>query len=194
MLDDHTYPTLGTRYGYIIKRQNYHFCRKLNKATCFLWLPIFKDMSFLKPIIFSNTARVIVIFFRCLNKPHDCMHISDEHQMSDFRIGTTNAAPDKVTPRAGNIDICVSQTEALRPGETRSFYCWSLGRFLVIILQKEDVLSLCEVEVYTRPLDGQYLFGRVSISHAIVIMNQTHPVTCLSDVLSSSAQQRYSLK
>ena len=69
-------------------------------------------------------------------------------RLSLLRIGTTNTDSQNSAPTISNINVCVRQKEHLGPGEIRAFPCMATGRYVVIVLEKKDFLTLCEVEVY----------------------------------------------
>ena len=65
-----------------------------------------------------------------------------------IRIGTTDNDPQLIFPAIENINVCASKDEALNSSEIYVFPCNALSRIVVIILDKEVQLSLCEVKVY----------------------------------------------
>ena len=70
------------------------------------------------------------------------------HLLADFQIGMTNLNPVVTAPLVGDYIACFSQKNALGAGETKEFACAATGRFVFVQLKGENVLTLCEVEVY----------------------------------------------
>ena len=69
-------------------------------------------------------------------------------RLSKFRIGLTDVSPEEQVPTPSNIDVCASQDAAMNEAETKAFSCLGKGRYLVVVLEATEVLTLCEVQVY----------------------------------------------
>ena len=70
-------------------------------------------------------------------------------RLSMIQIGTTDVSPEVEAPTLHYIHVCASQDSGVPGGETQAFPCSETGRYLVVLLEKtEVVLTLCEVEVF----------------------------------------------
>ena len=69
-------------------------------------------------------------------------------RLADFQIRMTNRNPVVTAPLVGDNIACASQKNALGAGETKEFACVATGRYVLVQLKGENVLTLCEVEVY----------------------------------------------
>ena len=76
------------------------------------------------------------------------IYVCSGDRLSMIRIGTTNVSPDVVPPNVQNIKVCACQDSPMGNGETKKFHCEATGRYLVVLLEKEGYLTLCEVEVF----------------------------------------------
>ena len=74
-------------------------------------------------------------------------NIFTAERLSHIRIGTTDVSPLSATPALTNYELCASYDGPVGAGATQTFYCGSSGRYLIIQLQKTDILTLCEVQV-----------------------------------------------
>ena len=84
--------------------------------------------------------------------------IYTDMRLRDFRIGTTNKDPERVSPSPDNYDTCASQDGAMRSSEYKIFDCTTRGRYVIIQLTKSEYLTLCEVEVF-RDIGRAYVVG-----------------------------------
>ena len=65
-----------------------------------------------------------------------------------IRIGTTDDSPEVVAPTIYNVRVCASQDSPVANGATQELYCGGTGRYLVVLLEKTEYLTLCEVEAF----------------------------------------------
>ena len=64
-----------------------------------------------------------------------------------MRIGVTHTSS---APTLQSIDVCACRDESVGSGVTEIVHCGKTGRYLVVILEgTREILTLCEVEVYT---------------------------------------------
>ena len=82
-------------------------------------------------------------------------YICTDTRLTDFDIGTTITSPTETAPdntRQGkNYQSCYHydlQQSYLYQGEYKIFRCYSISRYVIVQLEKEAVLTLCEVEVF----------------------------------------------
>ena len=73
-------------------------------------------------------------------------------RLNKIRIGTTDINPNTTAPTLSTIDVCASQDTPV--GSTGTFLCGPTARYLVILLNLNEYLTLCEVEVY----EGKHSF------------------------------------
>ena len=57
-------------------------------------------------------------------------------------------SPEVAIPTVHNMKVCACQDIPVNKGETQAFPCAASGRYLVVLMEKTDALTLCEVEVY----------------------------------------------
>ena len=69
-------------------------------------------------------------------------------RLTNIRIGVTDIDPMEQTPTMDNMNVCACQNRPIAKGSTERFPCWAHGRYLVILLEGNLALSLCEVEVF----------------------------------------------
>ena len=60
----------------------------------------------------------------------------------------TDINPSVAAPTIGGYYVCATQKNALLSGETKDFACTGKDRYVIVQLKGENVLTLCEVEVY----------------------------------------------
>ena len=77
-----------------------------------------------------------------------CICFPADQRLSNVRIGVSNTSPESQAPTVENQNICASHDPALGMGETKALSCDAAGRYVTIIIEKEDYLTLCEVRVY----------------------------------------------
>ena len=70
--------------------------------------------------------------------------ISDD-RLNMVRIGTSM---NRITPALTNYDVCAEHDDVIPDGVTRSFCCSAHGRYVIIQLELQGVLTLCEVKVF----------------------------------------------
>ena len=65
-------------------------------------------------------------------------------------MGLTVESPADVTPSPGNYDVCTTYVGPVGSGATETLYCdaGTAGRYLIVQLDKQEELTLCEVEVF----------------------------------------------
>ena len=69
-------------------------------------------------------------------------------RLSRIRIGTTDTSPAVKAPTLASMTVCACEEGDLAAGETRAFPCEASGQYVVILLEKTETLTLCEVEVF----------------------------------------------
>ena len=69
-------------------------------------------------------------------------------RLSNIRIGTTDVSPLSSAPDLTNYELCATHDEPLGAAVTQTFLCGSYGRYLIIQLQKMEILTLCEVQIF----------------------------------------------
>ena len=69
------------------------------------------------------------------------------YRLSHIRIGVTDNNPKEHPPNVTNLTVCARKNTSMEDG-SESFPCTARGRYLVIINEAKDFLTLCEVEVY----------------------------------------------
>ena len=85
---------------------------------------------------------------------YDYLAISDfiygisGHRLAMIRIGTTDVSPEVLAPAVHNIKVCACQDTPVVDGATQVFQCKETGRYLVVLLEQEEILTLCEVQVF----------------------------------------------
>ena len=65
-----------------------------------------------------------------------------------IRIGTTVMSPEVAIPTVHNMKVCACQDNPVDKGKTQAFTCAASGRYLVLLMEKTDAFTLCEVELY----------------------------------------------
>ena len=72
--------------------------------------------------------------------------------MRSFQIGTTDVRPSAENPPSKNLRVCHTHGRThVAQGGTANFKCETIGRYVVIQNKDNEVLTLCEVEVYGHP-------------------------------------------
>ena len=80
-------------------------------------------------------------------------------RLSKFKIGLTNKNPLQNRPTATNVYVCVTQRHALDRAETRNYACGKEGRHVVVLMEKKEFLTLCEVAVFGWDTTGKLAWG-----------------------------------
>ena len=70
------------------------------------------------------------------------------YRLNNIRIGVTDYEPSLAPPTLDNIHVCACRNDPVPDGAFLSFPCWATGRYLVVLLQGVQSLTLCEVEVF----------------------------------------------
>ena len=70
------------------------------------------------------------------------------HRLAMIRIGTTDVSPEVLAPTVHNVKVCACQDTPVDDGATQAFQCKETGRYLVVLLEQEEILTLCEVQVF----------------------------------------------
>ena len=90
-------------------------------------------------------------------------------RLSMVRIGTTNVSPEVLAPTASNIKLCGCHDNPVDEGATETFQCEETGRYLVVLLEKEEGrLSLCEVQVFEGTVSARW-YTEYPCKHVCVI-------------------------
>ena len=63
-------------------------------------------------------------------------------------IGTTDVSPVEAEPTEDNIDVCAISNSLLAAGETKAFQCGNTGRYLAVVQENKQYLTVCEVQVF----------------------------------------------
>ena len=69
-------------------------------------------------------------------------------RLSNFKIGVTNRNPLENRPNAINLYVCVTRRHKMGGSERRDFKCGREGRHVVVLMEKKEFLTLCEVAVF----------------------------------------------
>ena len=67
-------------------------------------------------------------------------------RLNHIRIGVTLNDPTEKRPTVKDMNVCASKDSPVDPDE--AFSCVGVGRYVVIINEDRNYMSLCEVEVY----------------------------------------------
>jgi hypothetical protein len=74
--------------------------------------------------------------------------LSPADRLADFDIGVGYVNPTDHKPVADETyDVCATQDDALGQGETRSYACNKVGKYVIVQLKGKNYLTLCEVSV-----------------------------------------------
>ena len=68
-----------------------------------------------------------------------------DERLKRFYIGSSN---DVIIPALNNYNVCVSWEPAIPSGWTQTFGCKTVGRYVIIQIKGEGILTLCEVMVF----------------------------------------------
>ena len=71
-------------------------------------------------------------------------------RLSNVHVGITDTSPNDVTPSLDNYDVCATYLDSVGAAATVTLFCaeGTAGRYLIVQLEKQEQLSLCEVEVF----------------------------------------------
>ena len=77
------------------------------------------------------------------------------HRLRNFTVAVGKKVDSCYTFDPTSFVTCV-RVQAIRQGETRPLFCNEPvpGRYVAIYMDMPEVLTLCEVEVYGKPLQG----------------------------------------
>ena len=77
-------------------------------------------------------------------------HFPVGDRLGNILVGLTVESPADVTPSPGNYDVCTTYVGPVGSGATVTLYCdaGTAGRYLIVQLDKQAAMTLCEVEVF----------------------------------------------
>jgi hypothetical protein len=68
---------------------------------------------------------------------------------ANLTVAVSSKNPSQESPASGNYQVCSTIVDSLKAGETRTFPCSKVGRY--VIVQRvigNEILGLCEVQVF----------------------------------------------
>ena len=70
------------------------------------------------------------------------MTVFTVNRLSHVRIGTVDEDPAVSAPSLDKMTVCASDDSTLAVSETRAFPCGLTGRYIVVLLEKTEYLTM----------------------------------------------------